>query len=432
MRHIIKILFACLALSSSAAKQIVNYDESKIPPYKLEDPLQFADGRKVKNKKDWALRRQEILNIFQREMYGQIPPASKITTEVIEEGITLAGFGTRRQVRMWFRPDKSGPKIDWLVITPRYAKKKVPVIMCLNYSGNQTLLEDKEVLLNDSWLENDKKYIVNHRATESTRGLFAGQNKRRTYPLGMLLAQGYAFVSACYGDISPDPEKPAEQERRAYTGVFDLWGSRDTSRTDNTTALGAWAWALMRGMDMIEQDKRLDARKVILTGCSRLGKAALIAGAFDERFPVVVPVQTGGGGVPLAKRYYGENVKTMTTMFTHWYCKAWNKYADNEQAMPFDQHLLLSCIAPRALPVEGFNEPWFDTKGEFLALKAASPVWKKLGKTGLPDVSWPDNYDTKAIGKYLGYVRRTEQHGFSVYDWMWMTDFADKIFSEMK
>ena len=64
MRHIIKILFACLALSSSAAKQIVNYDESKIPPYKLEDPLQFADGRKVKNKKDWALRRQEILNIF--------------------------------------------------------------------------------------------------------------------------------------------------------------------------------------------------------------------------------------------------------------------------------------------------------------------------------------------------------------------------------
>jgi hypothetical protein len=188
----------------------------------------------------------------------------------------------------------------------------------------------------------------------------------------------------------------------------------------------------MRGMDMIEQDKRLDARKVILTGCSRLGKAALIAGAFDERFPVVVPVQTGGGGVPLAKRYYGENVKTMTTMFTHWYCKAWNKYADNEQAMPFDQHLLLSCIAPRALLVEGFNEPWFDTKGEFLALKVASPVWKKLGKTGLPDVSWPDNYDTKAIGKYLGYVRRTEQHGFSVYDWMWMTDFADKIFSEMK
>ena len=163
-----------------------------------------------------------------------------------------------------------------------------------------------------------------------------------------------------------------------------------------------------------------------MTGSSRLGKAALIAGAFDTRFPVVVLNQTGGGGAPLAKRNFGENVATEISMFTHWYCKAYSKYAGHEENMPFDQHLLLSCIAPRALLVEGFDEKWFDTKGEFLALQAASPVWEKLGKKGLPCVDWPNDYDTSAIGVNLGYVRRNLRHGLAVIDWEWMLSFADQ------
>ncbi|MBR3547560.1 MAG: hypothetical protein IKN86_08355 [Bacteroidaceae bacterium] len=407
--------------------QEVNYDESKIPPYTLEDPLKFVDGRKVRNAKDWELRREEILGIFQREMYGQMPPKSPITTEILEEGITLAGFGIRRQVRMWFRSDKTGPKVDWLIITPRYAKEAAPTIIFLNYNGNQTLLEDKEILLTDGWIRDEEGMSVNHKAIESTRGYYAGQSSDSVYPIGMLIAQGYAVVTACYGEISPDPTGEEAQDKLAYTNIFDLWAPRDNSRDDNTTALGAWAWTLMRGMDMIEQDPRLDSKRVLLTGYSRLGKAALIAGAFDVRFPVVVPVQTGGGGCPLAKRFYGENVAIMTKAFTHWYCKAWKKYAGKEQTMPFDQHLFLSCIAPRALLVEGFDEGWFDTKGEFLALRAASPVWEKLCKKGLPKVDWPDDYDTKAIGKYLGYVRRSEKHGISAYDWKWMIDFAEGV-----
>lgn len=407
--------------------QEVNYDESKIPPYTLEDPLKFVDGRKVRNAKDWELRREEILGIFQREMYGQMPPKSPITTEILEEGITLAGYGIRRQVRMWFRSDKTGPKVDWLIITPRYAKEAAPTIIFLNYNGNQTLLEDKEILLTDGWIRDEEGMSVNHKAIESTRGYYAGQSSDSVYPIGMLIAQGYAVVTACYGEISPDPTGEEAQDKLAYTNIFDLWAPRDNSRDDNTTALGAWAWTLMRGMDMIEQDPRLDSKRVLLTGYSRLGKAALIAGAFDVRFPVVVPVQTGGGGCPLAKRFYGENVAIMTKAFTHWYCKAWKKYAGKEQTMPFDQHLFLSCIAPRALLVEGFDEGWFDTKGEFLALQAASPVWEKLCKKGLPKVDWPDDYDTKAIGKYLGYVRRSEKHGISAYDWKWMIDFAEGV-----
>ena len=97
--------------------------------------------------------------------------------------------------------------------------------------------------------------------------------------------------------------------------------------------------------------------------------------------------------------------------------------------MPFDQHLLLACVAPRAMLVEGFDEKWFDTKGEFLALQAASPVWEKFAGKGLPRVAWPDDYDTSAIGLRLGYVRRTEKHGHAACDWVWMLRFADGVFS---
>ena len=95
--------------------------------------------------------------------------------------------------------------------------------------------------------------------------------------------------------------------------------------------------------------------------------------------------------------------------------------------MPFDQHMFVACIAPRALLVEGFGSKWFDPKGEFLSVKAASPVWKFLGKSGLPDVEFPDEFDTSAIGKDLGYVRRSQNHGISAYDWKWMMDFADGV-----
>ena len=117
-----RIKFLALALLllpwMAFAQRPVNYDESKVAPYTLEDPLTFVDGTKVASPAEWPARRREILGIFQREMYGQMPPAGDgIFLEEIESGATLAGFATRRQVRMWFRPDKTGPNIDWLIVT---------------------------------------------------------------------------------------------------------------------------------------------------------------------------------------------------------------------------------------------------------------------------------------------------------------------------
>lgn len=426
-----------MALTASAQKN-VNYDESKVGPYTLEDPLTFVSGRKVRNAADWEKRRLEILDIFQSEMYGRMPEAMPVFTETLEEGETLAGFGHRRQVRMWFREDHSGPHIDWLIVTPSQSQGPLPTVLLLNYYGNHTLLPDPEIIISDAWFKNNSKFLIeDHHVSDRGRGLFAGPNTLDTvYPIGMILARGYAFVTACYAEISPDPDKNlfedrAKQEEFARSeGVFKLWEPADPERKDNTTALAAWGWALSRGMDMIEADPALDQSKVLLTGYSRLAKAALLAGAFDERFPVTVPVQTGGGGVPLAKRNFGETITTEINAFAHWYCRAYDKYAGHEDTMPFDQHMLISCIAPRALLVEGFNQGWFDTKGEFLSVQAASPVWKKLGRGGIPKgVDWPvPEYDTRAIGDHLGYVRRTNGHGIAWHDWVWMLDFADRNF----
>ena len=112
-------------------------------------------------------------------------------------------------------------------------------------------------------------------------------------------------------------------------------------------------------------------------------------------------------------------------MFSHWYCRAYKKYERNPaKLLTFDQHLLISAIAPRKVRIAGFDSPWFDTEGEFLACQAASPAWEVCGKPGFPQVSYPADYDTSAIGEYLGYYRRTEGHGIADYDWLRLLKFA--------
>ena len=410
-----------------------NYDEKKIAPYELEDPLTFLDGRKV-TKETWSQRRREILGVFSKEMYGaEPPPPEALVTEAVDEKVAVAGFAVRRQYRMWFRADKTGPCVNWILWLPRHAKKPVPVILFLNYGGNHELVLDEDVPVTTAWSRAKDEDVLEHRISAKTRGSMQDPENTTVFPVGEIVARGYAVMSACYCEISSDPDQCApdsatfKQEVFAYNGVFSLWGARNQRRTDNPTALGAWAWALSRGLDLAERIAEVDAEKAVVTGCSRLGKAALLAAARDERFAVCVPNETGGGGAPLAKRDFGENISTENRSFTHWYCPAYAKYAsDPAKLLTFDQHLLLACIAPRALLVEGFGMPWFDTKGEYLALRAASPVWRMLGGCGLPNVAWPDVFDTSAIGLDVGYVRRAEDHGIASCDWRWLLDFADR------
>ncbi|MBR3921839.1 MAG: hypothetical protein IKJ45_01885, partial [Kiritimatiellae bacterium] len=207
-----------------------NYDESKIPPYTLEDPLAFADGTKLKSPAEWPKRREEILGIFAREMYGQPPPKPEaVVTEVWNvKNSTAAGFAVRKQVRMWFKKDKTGPCVNWIVFAPRHAKKPSPVILFLNYRGNHELVPDRDVYVQKAWTQFVEK-SDNYRASARTRGAMTDPDKDTIFPLGMLIARGYAVMSACYCEVSPDPDwtekNPAyRQDPFAYTGVFELWG----------------------------------------------------------------------------------------------------------------------------------------------------------------------------------------------------------------
>ena len=428
---LIGVFAAASALAARPDYWKPNYDKSKIAPYTLEDPLTFVDGTKVASPADWARRRCEILGIFAKEMFGQEPPAPEaVVVEKVEEGVTLAGFGIRRQYRMWFKADKSGPAIDWLVLLPRWAKKPALPIIFLNYGGNYELIRDKQVVTPDMWIA----LRPAHKCVEELRGRYEDMNSVEfVFPAHMILARGYALVTACYAQVSPDVSPNADGsvpggKPSPWSGVFDLWPKRDPARDDNTTSIGAWAWALSRGLDLAYKIPELDAKKAIAAGYSRLGKTALLAAARDERFAACVPNQTGGGGCPLAKRDWGENVATEVRSFRHWYCPAYKKYEkDPAKLLTFDQHLLLASIAPRKLFVQGFDVQWFDPEGEYLACRAASPAWTFLGKKGLPDVPYPADYSTDCMGEDLAFVRRTEGHGYSAHDWTWLMDFCDSL-----
>ena len=324
---------AAFAVSSfDASARPPNYDESKVAPYALEDPLAFADGRKLSGPEEWPARRAEILGIFAKEMYGMEPPAPEaVVTELVEEGPTFAGLGIRRQYRMWFRVDKSGPFVDWLLILPNRpegddpVKKdgkvvcegigKVPVVLMLNYRGNQSVLDESEVKLPEGeWRKPSSKLSPE----ESENGAMRDTRAGSVILADFITARGYALLTACYAQVSPDVEVGrGNPEELAYTRIFELWPKRDESRNDNITSLGAWAWTLSRGLDLAGRIPEIDAWRNVVTGSSRLAKAALLAAARDERFAVCVVNQTGGGGCPLAKRDFGENVSTEMRAFPH-------------------------------------------------------------------------------------------------------------------
>ena len=385
--------------SSTSRNEYVefNYDESKAGElgidYSLEDPLAFSDGRRV-TKANWPERRRELLDLFEREVYGRLPPRpEEMAFEIVDGRMSKDRFATVRIYRQRFRADRSGPAIDWIVILPRHAKGPVPVFLHLNYAGIDKIAEKR----------------TNH----------------YDLPWDMLVANGYAFMSARYTQITGDGPKRGGY----FNGVCELWGPRDFAKADNPGSLIIWAWGLMRGLDLAERIPEIDATRNVVIGSSRLGKAALLAAAYDERFKVCVPNQTGAVGVQLMKRDYGETLKGQRLSLPHWYCRNVWRHAENPRAQPFDQHLLIACVAPRALLLECYHKKWFDPKGEWLAAEAASPVWelltgKALGGGGHLPSEWPEPYSDAAVHPPFGYVRRTECHGLSPYDWKWAVDFA--------
>jgi hypothetical protein len=418
---------AVLATAAVAADRPgFNYDESQVRAYTLPDPLVRDDGTPVRDAAAWrTVRRAEILEHFAREVYGRTPggrPAAMHWAVTSLDRAALGGKAVRKEITVWFTAKKDGPKMHLLVYRPvptPTQRGPWPAFLGLNFFGNHSVHADPGITLSTAWTRPDvKQAIVANRATGASRGRDATR-----WDVETVIARGYATATVYCGDLCED--RP-EGLSRDVAALFSTGGTEGRA-PDAWGAVGIWAWGLSRAFDVLAADPDIDARRVALHGHSRLGKAALWAGAQDERFAFVISNNSGCGGAALERRNYGETVKRINEAFPHWFAKNYRTYGGREDALPIDTHQLLALIAPRPLYVASAEEDrWADPRGEFLATRHAEPVYALFGKKGLGVTAMPP-VDHPVFGDGLAYHLRTGKHEITPYDWAQYLAYADRV-----
>lgn len=409
-----------LALMSEAsfglAQSAPNYDESAVRRYRLPNLLLTPNEKPILSNLDWEqIARPFQFDLLEKYIYGRRLPPVKVSVLGKEKRIEKQYgkvLAVRIQATLRMGTTENSPTTDVLLYLPK-SKKKVPVFLKLNFLGNQAEVTDEDIEITENWIISKKG---DNRATEISRG-----SQSRRFPVSSMLTRGYGLATAHCGDFFPDHKKG-----RA-TSILGSLG-RPTGEhvpEDEPGAIGAWAWGLSRILDWLLTLPEVDSNRVIVMGHSRLGKAALWAGACDQRFAMVISNDSGCGGAALSRRNYGESIKLITKRFPHWFCPRLATFADRERELPCDQHSLLAMTAPRPLYVASAqNDRWADPKGEFLAAVAADPAWKLYNLQGLGTQIMPP--ENTSIGKMIGYHIRNGNHDLLQFDWNQFADFADR------
>jgi hypothetical protein len=396
------------------------------PQAGFPDPLRLLNGAPVTRPEQWReMRRPELMGLFQHYMYGNFPPAPKAVEARLErEDLRyFAGKATKKELTIRFGPPET-PPLHLLLVIPNRRKGPAPVFVGLNFCGNHTLVDDPTIPVADVFTVKSCPGCVEGKPTEAGRG-----GQKDVWALEQSIDRGYAVATCCCADIDAD--------RNDFTdGVhphFPLGGRTERGPHDWGT-IAAWAFGLSRCVDYLVTDRDLDPTRIAVVGHSRLGKTALLAGAFDERMALVIPHQAGTGGSSPSRKtgdalQKAESVQRINTSFPHWFCDAFKEFNGQVDRLPFDQHCLIALCAPRpVLLTNAVEDRWADPDGQFRMLLEADPVYRLLGTSGLSTQRPPE--PGKLIDSRLGYYIRTGKHAMTAEDWQVFLDYTDKHFSK--
>jgi hypothetical protein len=419
MKHFFLFYFIFLfAIPSFAQNRNVNQDETKVPVYYLPEALRSSTGEKIASAELWEkVRRPQLISQFASLIYG-VPFVLNRSTigvkyETVSENLNaLHGKAICKQVKIILSGKGLVREIILLIYLPKTPRTNIPVFLGYNFNGNHTVHADPEIIISPSLAKISSRDQNPLRGSQSTR-----------WSIERIVNEGFAVITACYHDVFPDNK---DMKAESILPLFEDFEARKND-PQAEQAIGAWVKGLSLMMDYIESEKIFDAKRVALMGHSRQGKAALWAGALDTRFAIVISNNSGCGGAAISKRRFGETVELITTAFPHWFCPAFNSYANNEDSLPVDQHELIALMAPRPVYIASAEEDlWADPRGEFLAGVYATPVYHLYGMKGLEtDVSPPLN---TPIMNHVGYHIRTGVHDVTDYDWQCFIEFAKKHF----
>jgi hypothetical protein len=369
------------------ATNAANYDPAKANPFPdLPELLRMKDGRPVTNAVQWwRHRRPEIVEDFEREVYGRVPRRlPKVTWVVTNQAIDRVVVDLPVVARqLEGRVDNSAfpdihVAIQMTLVTPAKVEKPVPILMMFGgfFGGGGMPRRPGEP------------------APPPPRG-FGGGTFADPPSIEQLIAAGWGYAVLSPASIQADNGAGLTQ------GIIGLANEGQPRKPDDWGALRAWAWGASRALDYLETDRTIDARKVGIEGVSRFGKAALVAMAFDTRFAVVLVGSSGAGGAKLHRRNFGEAVENLTGSGEyHWMAGNYLKYGTAESTfgsqnagdLPVDSHLLIALCAPRptfisyGIPERG-DAHWLDQQGSYMATVAAGPAFRLLGARDLGDTN---------------------------------------------
>ena len=367
----------------AGATNQANYDPAKANPYPdLPDPLILKSGQKVTTAEMWwKQRRPEIVEDFEREVIGRIPKnIPQVTWTILTQAVDrVVGEIPVVAKQLVGTADNSAcpsieVKIQMTLVTPATAKGPAPVLMMFGgFGGGGFPRRPGEP------------------APTNRFGAFGGGTYADPPSIEQLIAAGWGYATISPGSIQ------ADNGAGLTKGIIGLVNKGQPRKPDDWGSLRAWAWGAARGLDYLETDPTVDAKKVGIEGVSRYGKAALVAMAFEPRFAMVLVGSSGAGGAKLHRRNFGEAVENLTGSGEyHWMAGNFLKYgaaestfgSRNARDLPVDAHELIALCAPRltfisyGVPERG-DAHWLDQQGSYMATVAAGPVFRLLGARDL-------------------------------------------------